>query len=744
MNRRFFLKVSLGGAGALMIGCGATPPWGGPHVPQNPEGAFDPNVWIRIHPDERIEVAMTKAEMGQGSHTLAAILVAEELEVPVAGITPIAAVGAPYEAMGMQITGGSSSTPDLWMPMRKAGAAARMMLVAAAAKTWGVPVGECTAEAGAVKHGKSNRSLTYGKLTAAAAQIEPPEAEAVKLKAREDFKVIGTAVDRVDLREKVTGAPIFGIDARVPDMVNAAIVPPPVFGAEPTSIDDGAAREMKGVIDVFAFEFGVAVIAERYWQAARAAQALKVTWSASPTDALDSRTMLADMVAAVAEEGPKAQASGDLDAAFEADGAKILEATYTAPYLAHATLEPQTATAWVRDDAVDVWTGTQAQTAARNTTARLTGVDPANVTLHNVYLGGGFGRRGCIDAVIQAVLIARRVRRPVKLTWSRPNDMHGWYYRPQMVARMKGSLQGEAVTGLYAHCASQTPGNVPDMLGQIAEGWLSEVMLRMMGRVGAQLFDSGTVPNVLALEGMTSHAYTVPNQRIDFTPVKGGVPVLFWRSVGHSFNAFAKEGFIDELAHAAGVDGYTFRKKLLPEDDRRTGVLDAVAHIANWKQKPPEGVGRGIATHFSFGSFVGMVTEATVVDGEIRVQKIYCVADCGQPINLDQIKAQLESGIIFGLSAALWGRIDLVDGKVQQSNYNDYRILRFDECPEIVCDVIMSTHAPTGIGEPGLPPVAPTLANAIFEVTGERLRDMPLADALAAATKADGAQTKEG
>lgn len=733
MNRRFFLKVSLGGAGALMIGCGAKPPWGGPHVPQDPKDAFDPNAWIRIHPDERIEVAMTKVEMGQGAYTLAAILVAEELEVPVDRITPVAAVGAPYETLGMQITGGSSSTPDLWTPMRKAGAAARVMLIAAAAKTWGVPAGECAAEDGAVTHKGSGKSLTYGKLTAAAAAIEPPED--VPLKPREDYKVIGTAVDRVDLHEKVTGAPIFGIDVNVPDMVNAALVPPPVYGSEPTKIDDAEARKTPGVLDVFAFEFGVVVIAERYWQARRAAQALEITWGPSHLDGFDSAKMLADMKAAVAERGPQAKAVGDIDAAFEADGAKILEATYSGPYLAHATLEPQTATAWVRDDAVDVWTGTQAQTAARNTAARIAGVDPADVTLHNTYLGGGFGRRGCIDAVIQAVMIAKRVKRPVKLTWSRENDTRGWYYRPQMVAHMKGSLQGEALTGFYAHCASQTPGSVPDLISQIAPGWLSEVMLRLMGRMGAQLFDSGTVPNVLALEGMTSHAYTMPNQRVDFSPVKGAVPTLFWRSVGHSFNPFAKEGFMDELAHAAGVDGYAFRRKYLAADDRRTGVLDAVAKLAKWDQKPAEGIGRGIGAHFSFGSFVGMVSEVRVVDGDIRVSKVYCAVDCGQPINRDQIIAQIESAIVFALGAALYGRIDVVDGKVVQGNYDDFRILRMNECPEIVCEIIDSTESPTGIGEPGVPLVAPTVANAVFELTGKRLRDMPLVEALAAATK---------
>ncbi len=735
MNRRFFLKVSLGGAGALLIGCGANPPpWGGAHMPQSDDGLFDANAWIRIHPDERIEVAMTKAEMGQGSHTLAAILVAEELEVPVDRITPVAAVGPQYELNGlMQITGGSTSTPELWKPMRHAGAAARIMLVQAAAKTWGVPAGECSAADGAVTHAKSNRSLTYGKLTAAAAKITPPQN--VPLKARKDFKVIGTNVDRIDLREKVTGAPIFGIDVQVPDMVNAALVPPPVYGSTPTAVDDAEIRKMPGVIDVLSFDFGVAVIASRYWQARRAADALKITWSKSHLDDFDSAKMLADMLAAVGEEGPEAQSKGDIEEAFETSGAQVLEASYSGPYLAHATLEPQTATAWVRGDEVDIWTGTQAQTSARNTAARIAGVDPANVTLHNTYLGGGFGRRGCIDAVIQAVMIATRVDTPVKLTWSRENDTRGWYYRPQMVARMKGSVKDGAVTGFYAHCASQTPGSVPDLISQVAPGWLSEVMLRIMGRLGAQLFDSGTVPNMLALEGMTSHAYTFENQRIDFSPVKGAVPTLFWRSVGHSFNPFAKEGFMDELAHAAGVDAYAFRRKHLAKDDRRLGVLDAVAKLSKWDQKPAEGIGRGIGAHFSFGSFVGMVSEARVVDGDIKVERVYATVDCGQPINRDQIIAQVESAIVFALGAALYGRIDVADGKVVQGNFHDFRILRMNECPEIVCEIIDSTESPTGMGEPGVPLVAPTVANAVFELTGKRLRDMPLVDALATAMK---------
>lgn len=729
MNRRGFLKISLTGAGALMIGCGSAMPWGGTGTPAATKDAFEPNVWIRVHPDDRIEVGASKAEMGQGIYTTAAILVAEELEVPVSAITVVPVVGAPYFTNGGQITGGSTSTAEMWTPLRQAGAAARIMLIEAASQTWGVPASTCTAKGGAITHAASKRSLSYGALTAKAARIEAPESP--PLKSRASWTIIGTAVDRIDLKEKVTGAPIFGMDVTIPGMLTAALIPPPRFRSEATAVDAGDALKMPGIVDVFAFEHGVAVVAEKYWQARRALPAVKVEWSAVPMDTFDSADLMAKTRARAVDAGDiVVRDEGDVDDALDAPDVQRLSATYSGPFLAHTPMEPLNAVAWVRGEQVDVWTGSQFQSGVMSAAADITGVDRAAVRVHNTYLGGGFGRRGMIDPVIQALLISTRLQQPVKVVWSRENDVKSGYYRPQMVVHFDGALREKTLTGLRAHCLSQNPLDLSNMVQHIAPGFMPLLMRRMIGRSANQLFRSGSVPNVLATEGASNTTYAVPNLRVEYTPVQTHVPTLFWRSVGHSVNAFAVEGFIDELAHAARVDAYKFRRGLIHADVRRLAVLDAAAKLGRWGTPVPAGRGRGIGVHKAFGTWVGMVTEASVEAGKIRVHRVACVVDCGQAVNTDQIVAQLESGIIYGLGAALWQRIDLVEGRVQQSNFHDFPALRLDETPEIVCSIIDSAEAPAGVGELGLPLMAPTLAAAIFQVTGKRLRHMPFADEL--------------
>lgn len=729
MNRRSFLKISLTGAGALMVGCGSAIPWGGAHLPRPESQPLDANAWVRIFPDNRIEVAAHKAEMGQGIYTTAAILVAEELAVPVSMITMVPVVGPDYFVNGGQLTGGSTSTAEMWVPLRKAGAGARMVLVAAAAQTWGVPASECRVADGSVHHAKSKRSLTYGALTATAANVEPPDDP--PLKARKDFKLIGTAIDRVDLREKVTGAPIFGMDAQVEGMVIAAIIPPKHFGAEATRVDAADAKKMPGVIDVFAFEYGVAVIAEKYWQAQRAIPAVKVDWSFVDGSRYDSDQAMRKMTAwAEGETGAHARTEGSFEGALEVEGIQRLRATYTGPFLAHAPMEPLNALAWVRGDQVDVWTGSQFQSGIQAAAADMVGVDRAAVRVHNSFLGGGFGRRGAIDPVLQALLLSKRLQKPVKVIWSREVDTQSGYYRPQMVAHFDGVLKGKDLIGLRAHLVSQSPIDLRLMTKFLAPGFMPLVTRRMLGRMGQQLFESGTIANPIATEGIANTAYQVPNLTVEYSPVRSPVPTLFWRSVGHSVNGFAIEGFMDELATAAGVDAYQFRKQLITKDKRRTAVLDAVAKLGGWGSALPKGRGRGIGVHHAFATWVGMVTEASVEDGVIVVHRVACVVDCGQAVNTDQIVAQLEGGIIYGLSAALFGRIDIEKGEVQQSNFHDYPAVRIDESPEIVCEIIDSAEAPTGVGELGVPLIAPTLAAAIFQATGKRLRSMPFVDAL--------------
>lgn len=729
MNRRSFLKIGLTSAGALMVGCGSSIPWGGSAVPPSKQTPFEPNAWVRVFPDGRVEVAGSKAEMGQGIYTTAAILVAEELEVPVARVEVIPVAGTPYHTANGQITGGSTSTAELWTPLRTAGAAARIMLIQAAAQAWGVPASACTATDGAVHHAASKRSTPYGELVARAARLDPPED--VPLKAKRDYRVIGTAVDRLDLKDKVTGAPIFGIDAQVEGMLIAVLIPPPTFTAEALEVDAEAARRQPGVVDIFAFEYGVAVVAQRYWQAQRAAAQVKVRWSSVPMDRFNSDETMAQLKRAAKTKGAvSARDDGDVDAAFSAAGARILEATYSGPFLAHAPLEPLNALAWVRGDQVDVWTGTQFQSGVQAAAADIVGIDRAQVRMHNAFLGGGFGRRGSVDQVIQALLISKRLQKPVKLIWSREVDTQGGYYRPQMVVHLKGALQGKTLSGLYAHCLSQNAIDYRAMTQQIAPEVMPQLIRRMMGRMGYQVFESGTMPDAAATEGIASTGYTLPNFSVDYTPVRTGVPTLFWRSVGHSVNAFAMEGFIDELAHAAEVDALEFRRALCKDDPRRLAVLKAVAWLGKWGAPLPKGRGRGIAVHHAFETWVGMVTEASVEDGQIKVHSVACVVDCGQAVNTDQIVAQLEGGIVFALGAVLYSRIDLVDGKVQQSNFHDYRVARMSDTPTITCEIIESDAKPTGTGELGVPLVAPTVAAAIFQVTGKRLRSMPFTDAL--------------
>lgn len=729
MNRRSFLKISLTGAGALMVGCGSAIPWGGAAVPPPEATPFEAHAWIRIHPDNRVEVGAHKAEMGQGIYTTAAILVAEELEVPVASIELVPVVGPAYFVNGGQITGGSTSTAEMWVPLRTAGAAARTVLVQAAAQTWGVPASACRAAEGAVHHDASKRRLTYGALTAAAAKLEPPDAP--RLKPRKDYAVIGTAVDRVDLREKVTGAPIFGMDAQVEGMVIAAIIPPKHFGAEARRVDATEAKTLPGIIDVFAFEYGVAVIAEKYWQAQRAIPKVSVDWTGAPSSSFDSAQLMRRTKAfAEIERGVSSRSEGDVEAGLATAGATVLRATYAGPFLAHAPMEPLNATAWVRGDAVDIWTGTQFQSGLQAAAADIVGVDRAAVRVHNSYLGGGFGRRGAIDPVLQALVLSKRLQKPVKVIWSREVDTQAGYYRPQMVVHFEGAIKDQKVIALRAHCVSQSPLDLRQMTQYLAPDFMPLVTRRMLGRAGHQLFDSGTVPNIIATEGISNTAYEIPDLEIEYSPVRSPVPTLFWRSVGHSVNAFAIEGFVDELAHAAGVDGYAFRKQMITQDARRTAVLDAVAKLGKWGSPLAQGRGRGIGVHHAFATWVGMVTEASVVDGVITVHSVACVVDCGQAVNTDQVIAQLEGGIIYGLSAALFGRIDIAQGVVQQSNFHDYPAVRMVESPAITCAIIDSAEAPTGVGELGVPLIAPTLAAAIFQVTGKRLRDMPFVDAL--------------
>lgn len=729
MQRRTFLRVALTGAGALFVGVqlqGCTSPEVRRMQQAAERGVFRPSVFVTIHPDDRVDVGVGKAEMGQGTYGTYAWLVAEELEVDPARITLVPEAGPAFQNFGVQVTGGSTSTAEAWDPLRTAGATARLMLTAAAAQTWKVPLAECHAANGLVIHRPTDRRLRYGELITAAARLPIPED--VPLKKPDDFQIIGRRLPRVDLHPKVTGAPIFGLDVDVPDMVRALVIHPPVIGATVASYKADAARQEPGVIDIIPIESGLAVIAAKYWQARRAAAKVEVVWDEGHNARLDSAALHAATVERSAGAGMTHRREGDPDEAIA--GPRIIEAVYAGPFLAHAPLEPQNATAHVEPGRrVRIWAPTQFQSGAQDLGARIGDVAREQVELHTTYLGGGFGRRGVTDAIKEALQLSKRVGRPVQVIWSREDDTRGGYYRPLMLARMKAALAPDGKpTAFHAHALSKSVFALGTFAESIVpEGTPADVMV---ARALGQLPATGTLADPIATEGIANIAYRIPHIRVDYTPIRVDVPVTFWRSVGHSVNAFAVEGFVDELAHAAGADPVEYRRAILPEDSRERRVLDAAATLGRWGTPLEPGWGRGIAVHASFGSYCAQVIEAGVFDGEIRVRRVACAIDCGIRINPDQVEAQMESCIVFGLSAALWQRIDIERGRVRQGNFDDYPLMRLDQTPEIAVTLIDSNMSPTGVGEPGMPPVAPALAAALFAATGKRLRTLPLADAL--------------
>lgn len=729
MKRRDFLRVSVLGTGALWVGvnagCGSSPQQ---QRLQDAAGnnLFQPTHFLTITPDNQIKVGTGKAEMGQGVFELYRLLVAEELAVEPGTIEVTNAIAGPeWQIFGLQITGGSTSTPESWDPIRTGAATARSMMLAAAASKWSCPPGECTLEGGKVLHAKSGKSSTFGELIADAARQPIPE-KVTPIQG--DFKVLGKPHVRTDIHPKITGAPIFGIDVDVPGMVRAVVIRPPVFGGTLESVDDAEARKMKGVVDIFPFELGVAVVAEKYWQASRAAKKVKTTWNHGRNATLNSDELMAATVERSAEWGAPQREDGDVPAALKAAGDKALDSVYTGPFLAHACLEPMNATVHIEEDKATVWAGTQFQTGVTATVADIAGISRKQVTVHTTFMGGGFGRRSCLDFTTEAALISKRVGKPVQVIFSREDDTKAGYYRPVMVARMKGALGADGQpTAYYAHALSQNLLDLESWGPSILPEWMPRTMItRAMGH----LLGTASAPNPAASEGLATTTYDIPNVRVDYTPIRVGVPVSFWRSVGHTLNAFAAEGFMDELAHAAKKDPVEFRRGLLTKDPRKLAVLEAVAKMSNWGSPIEEGWGRGVAAASSFGSFCALVLEAGYFDGEIKVRKGWAAIDCGTPINPEMIETQITSGILFGLSMAMWQKIDIVDGHVQQSNYHDFRSIRLHEAPELTVQIIPSTESPTGVGEPGTPPAAPALAGALFQATGKRLRSMPFIDAL--------------
>ena len=696
MERRDFLHVTGTLTAGLVIGF---------RIPDRRGVApFAPNAWLRIGTDDSVLVIVDRSEMGQGVTTSLPMLLAEELE---ADWTKIRFEFAPADKayinqlFGIQGTGGSSSVRAAWKPLREAGAQARTMLIAAAAQTWAVEPSSCRAEAGAVIHAATNRRLTYGGLAQRAAGLPVP-AE-VQLKDPKDWRLAGKPTKRLDTRFKVNGTAQFGIDVRVPGMLTAVVARSPVFGGTVRTFDATAAKAIPGVRHVVQISSGVAVVGDGYWPAKQGRDVLKVTWDEGPVAQVSSASISSLFAQRATQDGAVARHDGDAVGAL-AGAAQRVEAVYEMPFLAHATMEPMNCTAHVRAGAVDIWAPTQNQTGVQMIGGQIGGVPPEKVAVHTTYLGGGFGRRFELDFIIEALETSKAAGAPVKVIWSREDDIQHAQYRPANYHQLRAGLDASGRPVAWTHRI---------------------VAPSIMARMFPQMVKNGLDGE--AVEGGVGLPYAVPNVHVDYQLTDTGIPVGFWRSVNNSFNAFAVEGFIDELAAAAKQDPYEYRRTLLANAPRDRGVLELAATKAGWGTPLPAGRGRGIAVYKSFESFAAQVAEVSVSPaGDVRVHRVVCAIDCGLHVNPSTIEAQMQGGIVYGLTAALNGAITIENGRVTQSNFHDYRMLRLAEMPVVEVYIVPSNEAPGGVGEPGTPPIAPAVCNAIFAATGKRIRKLPI------------------
>lgn len=707
VDRRSFLKTGIVAGGALVIGL---------HVPVGANAkrwsdgsetadTLEPNAFIRISKDGKLTVRIGQAEMGQGVLTSLAMIVADELEIDWSNVS-YECVGADpafnNPLFGFQGTGGSTSVRGFYTPLRKAAASTREMLISAAAAQWGVDAGSCKAASGKVTHDASGKSAAYGELFDAAAKITPPAEP--KLKDPKDFKIIGKDAKRLDTPIKTDGTAEFGIDVKLPGMLVAQVLRCPVFGGKPGKIDDTAAKAVNGVQAIVPLDYGVGIVADNFWAARRGRQALKVEWDEGANAGVSTEAIYKEFGEAAAKgSGKEARTEGDV-AAAKPTAAKSIEADYYTPFLAHATMEPMNCTADVRADGCDIYVGTQFQGFTQMAVAGMTGLAPDKVKIHNKLLGGGFGRRAAMDFVTDAVLLSKAVKKPVKVIWTREDDTQHDLYRPATFHKLSAGLDAAGKPVFWQHRLVNP-----------------SIMASFFPDAPSEGVDDSSV------EGAANIAYEIPNIYVDWVRKETGVPIGFWRSVGNSHTAFVVESFLDELAHEAGKDPLEFRLSLLEKDKKKAAVLKLAAEKAGWGKPAGEGIYRGIAICESFASTVAEVAEVSVSkSGAVRVHRVVCAIDCGLVVNPDTVAAQMEGGIVYGLTAVLYGQIDVEGGKVKQTNFNNYKMLKMNEMPKVEVYIVPSSEAPGGVGEPGTPPIAGAVANAIFSATGKRVRRLPI------------------
>ena len=704
LSRRGFLRASAVAGGGLLLSLSL------PFVRGESQAAahdtFEPNAFIRIGGDGQIVLTMPYVEMGQGTYTSIPMLIAEELEV---GLQQVRLEHAPPNEklyanplLEVQATGNSNAIRGAWQPLRKAGATVRTMLVAAAAKRWNVDPGSCRAQNGAVLHQPSGKRASYGELAAEAARMPVPEN--VALKGPQDFRLIGTPAKRLDTPAKINGTAIYGIDARPPGVKVATLAQSPAFGGRVKSVDDMAAKAVKGVRQIVRLDDAVAVVADHMGAAKKGLAALKIEWDDGPQAALSTKDVARELESATQKPGAVAQNKGDADKALAGATTRV-EASYEVPFLAHATMEPMNCTVHLQKDGCEIWVGSQALARAQAAAAKTAGLPIEKVVVHNHLIGGGFGRRLDVDGVVRAVEIAKQVDGPVKVIWTREEDIQHDMYRPYWFDRISAGLDDK---GRPIAWRNRFAG--------------SSVIARWLPPAFANGLDPDTTEAAIDL------VYDLPNFHVEYVRVEPpGIQTAFWRSVGPSHNVFVTESFMDELAAAARQDPVAYRLALLDKSPRAKAVLELAAQKAGWGQPLPKGSGRGVSLQFAFGSYMAQVAEVEVAkSGEVRVKRVVCAVDLGTAVNPDTIQAQVESGAIFGITAALYGEITLKNGRVEQSNFDNYQMLRMNEAPAIEVHVVRSSEPPGGLGEAGTSGIVPAVSNAIFAATGKRLRKMPV------------------
>ncbi|MBB2721228.1 UNVERIFIED_ORG: isoquinoline 1-oxidoreductase beta subunit [Rhizobium etli] len=702
LDRRQFLKASAAMGSGLVVNLTL-----GPAVALG-GGDFVPNAFIRINREGTVTLVMPQVEMGQGIYTAQAMLLAEELEVALEAVklepAPVNEALYGHPMLRRQMTGGSTSIRAFWTPLRMAGATARALLIQAAAKEWNTDPASCHAQDGYVIDKSVARRLAYGHLVDFAASLPAPSSDTVKLKAPREFRLLGTAAKRLDTPGKVNGSLKYGIDAFPNGTKIAAISISPVLGGEPKSLDEQAALQVKGVRQVVLTDSAVAILADHTGAARKGLEAAAIEWDDGPNAQVSSADIIRDLDQESLKPGAVARSEGDVAKGLD-NAVTRIEAVYQLPFLSHAAMEPMNCTVHVREDACEIWVGTQNLSAAKQAAATVTGLAPEKIIINNHIVGGGFGRRLEVDGIIHAVKVAMQVKGPVKVIWSREEDIQHGYYRPYYYDRMSGGIDAHGNPVAWKHRVSGSS---------------------IFARIAPGAMQNGVDPD--GVEGAAHPPYKLPAILVEFKQVEPqGVLTSWWRGVGPSHNVFVVESFIDELAAAAKADPVGYRKKLLTENPRALTVLELAAEKAEWGKPVPSRRGRGVAVQFAFGTYLAMIADATVgVDGTVRVSRIVTAVDCGLTVNSDTIAAQMEGGALYGLTAALYGAITLRDGRVEQSNFDNYPPLRIEEAPHVETHIVPSVEPPGGIGEAATSAVFPAVTNAIFAAVGKRVRTLPV------------------